>query len=56
MNTETMWTVVGVWLIGLFLLVAYLVGRAWWARHQTRQAWKRTPILGPVRVNVRRVL
>jgi hypothetical protein len=58
MNTETMWTVVGIWFLGLAILVAYVLLRASWQHRQTRQGWRRTPILGqgPVRVNVRRIL
>jgi hypothetical protein len=56
MSPETMWTVVGIWFLGLAILVAYVLLRASWQHRQTRQGWKRTPILGPVRVNVRRVL
>lgn len=58
MNTETVLTICGVWLLGVAVLVLYLTGKVWWDRHQTRQAWKRTPIMGqgPVRVTVRRIL
>jgi hypothetical protein len=56
MSTDTLWTVAGIWLGGNALFVAYMAGRAWLIDRRTRQAWKRTPILGPVRVNVRRVL
>ena len=56
MSTETVLTICGIWLLGLGIMVAYLTGKAWWAHRQLRRDWQRTPILGPVRVNVRRIL
>jgi hypothetical protein len=56
MSLTTIWTVVGIWFLGGTMLVVYLALRAWWAHRQLRRDWQRTPILGPVRVNVRRVL
>ena len=56
MSTDTVLTISGIWLLGVGLLVAYLTGKAWLEHRRTRQAWRRTPILGPVRVNVRRIL
>ena len=56
MSAETVLTICGVWLLGMGIIVAYLTGKAWLERRRTRQAWQRTPILGPVRVNVRRIL
>ena len=56
MSLTTLWTVAGIWLLGLGIMVAYLTGKAWLERRRTRQAWQRTPILGPVRIPLRRVL
>ena len=56
MSLTTLWTVAGIWPQDLGIMVAYLTGKAWLERRRTKQAWQRTPILGPVRVNVRRIL
>ena len=56
MSTEAVLTILSVWLVGRGVLVAYLTGKAWLEHRRTRQAWRRTPILGPVRINVRRIL
>jgi len=55
-NPETVLTICGIWLLGVVVVVGYLRGSVWWNRHQIRKEWRRTPIMGPVRVNVRRIL
>ena len=56
--SDILWTIGFYYLLlaGITTVLVLLWGWRQAQRERTRQAWRSTPIMGPVRVNVRRIL